>query len=122
MVLKAFDVGGYIAALPENARHCAELLRCTIRAELPDAFESIRYGMPAYGHGRRTVIYFAVWKFHAALYPIYQGSPDFERQIAPYRDKKDTLRFPLDRPLPLDLVTLVVRNQLACHEAKQRRA
>jgi uncharacterized protein YdhG (YjbR/CyaY superfamily) len=107
------NVHDYLMALPESARPFAETLRQTIQAALPHAIETIRYGMPAYRIGDSTVIYFAVWKAHAALYPIYRGAEAFERQVAPFRDKKDTVRLRLDGAPPVDLVTLIVKAQLA---------
>ncbi len=109
----AADVNAYIGALPASVRPYADTLRRTIRAALPPAAEKIRYGMPAYQIGDRTIIYFAIWKAHAALYPIYRGDAAFEARIAPFRDRKDTVRLALDGVVPVDLVTLIVRQQLA---------
>jgi uncharacterized protein YdhG (YjbR/CyaY superfamily) len=109
----AADVAAYISALPESARPVAEAFRRIIRATLPQAIETISYGIPAYKVGRRTVIYFAIWKAHAAFYPIHRGSSAFEARVAAYRDKKDTVRFELKHPMPMDVIQLIVREQAA---------
>jgi len=104
-------IDSYIAALDEPARSMSEQLRQTIRAAAPEAVEDIKYAMPAFKLGGRNAVYFAVWKKHIGLYPIYRGDAAFEAQVGPYRAAKDTVKLMLDRPLPLDLITLIVRNQ-----------
>lgn len=109
----AGDIQDYIAGLREDVRDIAEAVRKTIRAELPDAEEKVRYGIPAFVLGGRTIVYFAVWKTHIGLYPIYRGTDDFEKALAPFRAKKDTVRFPLKKPIPLELISRIVASQMA---------
>lgn len=104
-------VDAYIAALDEPARSMAEQLRAAIHAAAPEAVEDIKYAMPAFKLGGRNAVYFAVWKKHIGFYPVYRGDAAFEARVGPYRAAKDTVKLMLDRPLPLDLVTLIVERQ-----------
>ena len=102
-----------IRALPEDARPVAESLRAAILRAAPDATEAIKYKMPAFLDGGVAFVYFALWKKHAALYPVYPDAGDLEPLIAPYRDKKDTLHFALNKPIPYALVEKVAGFKLA---------
>lgn len=106
-------IDAYIRALPEEARPIAESLRSAILRAAPDATEAIKYKMPAFLEGGVAFVYFAVWKKHAALYPVYPDAGELEPLIAPYRDKKDTLHFALNKPIPYALVEKVAGFKLA---------
>lgn len=106
-------IDAYIGALDEPARGMAQALREAILAAAPEAVEAIKYAMPAFKLGGRNAVYFAVWKHHIGLYPVYRGDAAFEAQVGPYRAAKDTVKLMLDRPLPLDLIALIVAHQRA---------
>ncbi|MDB5542344.1 MAG: hypothetical protein JWQ89_4071 [Devosia sp.] len=103
----------YIAGFPPEVQALLEQLRHTIRAAAPEASETISYGIATFKQAGTYVIYFAGWKKHLSVYPIPRGDPALEADLAPYREAKGTLRFPLDRPVPLDLVRRVVAARLA---------
>lgn len=109
MTARVEDVPSYIQGLPDEVRAIAEDLRKTILQAVPGCNETVKYGMPGFTRGDRCFIYFAVWKKHVGLYPIYPQEPDLEVEITPFRAKKDTVQFALNRPIPLDLVA-----RLAC--------
>lgn len=98
-------VDEYIASFPDDVQSLLRDVRSTLHAALPDAPEKIRYGMPALMLGGSRAIHFAAWKKHIGLYPVAAAPADLERDLAPYRAAKDTLRLPLAAPLPLDLIT-----------------
>ena len=106
-------IDAYIVALPEAVRDVASSVRETIKKAAPGALEAMKYGMPVFQKAGASFIYFAVWKKHVGLYPIYRGTDDFEEAIGPYRVKKDTVQFPLDKPLPNELIARIVHSQLA---------
>jgi uncharacterized protein YdhG (YjbR/CyaY superfamily) len=110
---KHSTVDDYIAALPAPVQKWAIDLRQTILAAAPDAKESIRYDMPSFSVRNSTFVYFACWKKHAGLYPIYKGDEAFEVEVGPFRAKKDTVQFLYSEPLPRTLVTKIVRSQVA---------
>ena len=105
--MSAADVDGYLAGFDGEVRSRLDRARAAIHAALPDAEESIRYGMPAVGLGGREHIYFAAWKKHLGIYPVYRSTDPIEAEIAPYRDAKDTLRFPYAEEQPDELITRV---------------
>jgi len=106
------DIDGYIAALPDAGRAVAQQVRRAIRTAAPQATETLRYGMPAFQIAGATIIYFAIWKKHVGLYPIYRGDHDYEALLAPYRTKADTVSLPLTSAVPEMLIGQIVRMQI----------
>ena len=90
-----------------------EEIRKRIAAAAPGAQEGIKYGMPTAILDGTSIIYYAAWKKHIGLYPIYRLSPEDEAVLAPYREKKDTVRFALDRPVPYEVIDLILKSRLA---------
>jgi uncharacterized protein YdhG (YjbR/CyaY superfamily) len=108
-------IDAYIAAQPAEARPVLEKMRQVIGKAIPDADETISYGMPAYALGGRVVVYFAGWKQHAALYPgSAQTFAAFGKDVAGYATSKGTLQFPLGEPLPVRLIAAIAK-----HRAKE---
>ncbi len=98
----------YIAACPPETHAFLQQMRATIRAAAPDAQEIISYGMPAFAqHG--NLVYFAAMKNHIGLYPTSSGIAAFQQELAGYVSSKGAVRFPFDQPLPLELITRIVR-------------
>ena len=106
--MKFTSVDEYIASFPEEVRKVLEEVRATIRTVAPQAREKISYNMAAFELDGMNLIYFAGWKRHISLYPIPSGDESFNTRIAPYIDGKGTLKFPLDKPLPFDLIRGIV--------------
>jgi uncharacterized protein YdhG (YjbR/CyaY superfamily) len=102
-------VDEYIAEFPDDVRPLLEGIRAAIHRVLPEAAEEIRYGMPAVMLGGWHAIYFAGWKGHLDVYPVHPSNSAIESELARYRSGKDALRFPLDRPIPYDLIERVIR-------------
>ncbi|WP_109698735.1 iron chaperone [Chitinophaga deserti] len=103
------DVTQYIAAFDPDIRDRLNALRQIFLGFHPNTEESIRYKMPAFKVGKDH-LYFAAYKNHIGFYPVY-GLSRLEDQIAPFRAKgtKDTLHFPHNKPLPIDLVKSIIR-------------
>ena len=99
------SVDDYIASYPEETRTQLEGVRRAIREAAPHADEKISYGMATFTVDGKPLIYYAGWKNHVGLYPAPTGDADFEEAIGPYRRAKDTVRFPVNRPVPLELIT-----------------
>jgi uncharacterized protein YdhG (YjbR/CyaY superfamily) len=114
------SIDAYIATFPADVQEKLQALRAAIRAAAPDTTESISYGIPTYKLGKAVVIYFAGWKQHLAVYPALAGDEALQRDLAPYRESKGTLHFPLDQALPLDLVQRAVKARLDEINAKGR--
>jgi uncharacterized protein YdhG (YjbR/CyaY superfamily) len=111
MMGKFNDIDDYIVGLGDLGSVMAEQIRAVVHKVVPDATEAIKYDMPAFQLNGRSFVYFAVWKKHVGLYPIYRGDREFEDLVAPYRAKKDTLQFALDTPLPVKLIKRVILAQ-----------
>lgn len=88
-------------------------IRDLIAAAAPGAQEAIRYGMPTALLDGSSIVYYAAWKKHVGLYPVYRGSSEFEEKVAPWRDFKDTVRFPLGTEVPFDVVEMILAAQVA---------
>jgi uncharacterized protein YdhG (YjbR/CyaY superfamily) len=102
-------VDDYISSFPDDTRQILQQLRQIIRGAAHDAEESISYNMPTYKlHGSRLV-YFAAWKNHIALYAAGSAANAYADELAPYLQDKGTLQFPLDAPMPYDLVRRIVQ-------------
>ena len=111
MTARFAGVEDYLASFPDDVRPVLEGVRRSIREALPDAVETIAYDMPTYKVGGRSVVHFAGWTSYVSVYPLPAAQPgsDLETDLAPYRATKGTGRFPLDDPVPYDLITRVVR-------------
>jgi uncharacterized protein YdhG (YjbR/CyaY superfamily) len=106
----AIDV--YISAFPEETRKILEELRATIKAAAPDAVEKISYQIPTF-YLKGNLVHFAAWKHHVGFYPTSSGTQAFERELSGYESAKGSVKFPIDKPLPLDLVSRIVRFRVA---------
>lgn len=98
----------YIESFPENVQDILEKLRDTIRKAAPRAVESISYQMPTFKLDKKRLVYFSAWKNHIGFYSIPEGNEAFRKELSPYRGEKGSLRFPLDKPIPYDLVKKIV--------------
>ncbi len=107
------SVDEYIATFPEGAQKLLEEVRITIKAAAPDAGEKISYNIPTFTLNGKYLIYFAGWKNHISLYPIPAGSAEFNRHVSKYAQGKGTLKFPMDIPLPLELISQIVKRRVA---------
>ena len=102
------DIDQYIATFPTECQMVLEKVRQTIRDAAPDARETISYQMPAFKqHG--IVVYFAAWTKHIGLYPPISGDKSLEKAIARYAGPKGNLQFPLNEPIPYDLIERIVK-------------
>jgi uncharacterized protein YdhG (YjbR/CyaY superfamily) len=109
----------YIAACPEDVQAKLQTVRATIRAAAPDAEERISYAMPAFAL-KGNLVYFAALKNHIGFYPMPSGIEAFQQETAAYVSTKGALRFPLSQPLPLDLITKIVRFRVAENLARAK--
>ena len=106
----------YIAGFPKDVQQRLEQVRAAIRAAVPDAQEAIKYQIPTFTLSG-NLMSFAAYKGHISLYPAPAGTQKFQRELAPYKAAKSTVRLPLDKPLPLDLVNQVVKYRVKEHLA-----
>lgn len=95
----------YIASFPEGVQDVLQEVRRRCLAAVPGAEEAISYGIPTLKFEGHHVVYFAGWKHHLSMYPVPTGDPEFQQAIDPYRAAKGTLRFPLNKPIPYELIS-----------------
>jgi uncharacterized protein YdhG (YjbR/CyaY superfamily) len=108
------SVDEYIAAQPEALRPRLEQVRAAIRRAVPQAVEGIGYGMPGYKLNGRPLLYFAGFKQH---YSLFAGSGTFfaslERELKNYEQRKGTIHFPLNEPVPVRLISRIAKLRAA---------
>lgn len=102
------SVDGYIAGFPPKTKVLLEKLRAAIQKAAPKAEEVISYQMPAYKLDG-MLVYFAGYDKHIGFYPMPSAIAAFQKEIAGYKQAKGSVQFPLDKPLPLALVTKMVK-------------
>lgn len=102
----------YIASFSEDIQMKLQELRATIRAAAPDAEECISYQMPAY-YLKGNLVYFAAFSNHIGFYPTSSGIAAFQKEIEGYASSKGAVQFPINKPLPLELVSKIVRYRAA---------
>lgn len=111
------NIDEYIAQFPAGVQTVLVTVRQAIRSAVPDATEVISYRMPAFKqHG--IIVYSAAWKNHIGMYPPISGDIDLEKAIARYAGPKGNLQFPLDEPMPIDLIERIVKLRLSQNLAK----
>lgn len=116
------SIDEYIAAFPADVQERLRQMRAVIREAAPEAQEKISYQMPTFFlHG--NLVHFAAFKNHIGFYPAPRGIEEFKDELAVYKGAKGSVRFPLDQPLPLDLIRRIVQfrvaDQLQSVEAKK---
>lgn len=104
-------VDEYIKAFPEDVQVILDEIRQTIRKAAPEAVEAISYGIPTFKLKGKDLVYFAAWKNHIGFYPTPSAAKAFKKELSEYKQGKDSVQFPLDKPIPYDLVknTVVFR-------------
>ena len=106
--IQAGNIDEYIAGFPEHIQEILEKLRDTIRKAAPGAEEVMSYQMPAFKfHG--MLVYFAMHKNHIGFYPTPSGIEAFKKELSAYEGAKGSIKFPIDKPLPLGLITKIVK-------------
>jgi len=106
---KPTDIDGYIAGFPKNIQKVLQQVRTIIKKAAPGAEETISYAIPALKFKGRILVYFAGFKNHISLYPAPRGNEAFKKDLSFYKGGKGTVQFPLDKPIPLSLITKIVK-------------
>ncbi len=111
----------YIADFPPDIREKLEAVRAMIRRAAPQATERISYRMPTFWL-EGNLVHFAAFRNHIGFYPTPSGIEGFQAELEPYKNAKGSVQFPLDRPLPLELMERIVRYRVEENLAKAARA
>lgn len=109
MISKFKNINDYIKSFPKDVCQRLEQIRTIIKYAAPDAEESLSYAMPAYKLNGKPLVYFAAFKNHIGFYATPSGHSEFAKELSKYKQGKGSVQFPLDKPLPLGLITKIVK-------------
>jgi len=98
----------YIKIFLQDVQSILERMRQTIRKAAPEAVESISYQMPTFKLNGKNLVYFAGYKNHIGFYPVPSGIRAFKKELSQYKTGKGSVQFPIDKPVPYDLVKKIV--------------
>ena len=117
---KPKDVDAYISAAPKEVREKLKELRTVIRKTAPTVVERISYGMPYYSYKGRLA-YFSLWKAHIGLYIPTPVIEEHESELEAYETTMATVRFPLDKKLPIVLIRKLIKARMKKNEAGRKK-
>lgn len=106
------SIDEYIASFPKETQKILREIRATIKASAPQAEEKISYQMPTF-FLNGNLIHFAAFKNHIGLYPTPSGTEAFKEEITKYKAAKGSIQLPLDEPMPLKLISRIVKFRVA---------
>jgi uncharacterized protein YdhG (YjbR/CyaY superfamily) len=110
----------YIATFPAETQAVLENVRQAIHHAVPEAAETISYGMPTFDLNGKHLVFFAGWKQHISLHPLPAGDEAFQQELAHYTRAKGTIQFPFDTPIPYEFVEHIVTLLMRERPAKER--
>jgi len=110
-------IDGYISGFPNDIQKILQKVRTTITKAAPDAEETIKYQIPTFTLNG-NLVHFAAFTNHIGFYPAPSGIDQFKKEIAPYRTGKGTLQFPLDQPIPWNLISKIVKFRVQQNQKK----
>jgi uncharacterized protein YdhG (YjbR/CyaY superfamily) len=105
---KPNNIDQYIAGFSKETQDILEQVRAIIKKAAPDAEESISYAMPAFRLYQHELLYFAAFKNHIGFYALPSGNDAFKEELSHYKTGKGSIQFPLNKPMPLGLITKIV--------------
>lgn len=109
---KAASVEEYISRFPASTKKILQQVRATIQKAAPAAEESISYAMPAYSFNKKPLVYFAGYEHHIGFYATPTGHEAFKKELSLYKQGKGSVQFPIDEPMPVSLITKIVKFRL----------
>ena len=104
----ARNIDEYIAGFPDEVQEILEKIRMTIRKAAPEAAETINYGIPTFTLNG-NLVHFAAFKNHIGFYPTPSGIEKFQKELSVYAGAKGSVQFPMDKPMPLSLISKIVK-------------
>jgi uncharacterized protein YdhG (YjbR/CyaY superfamily) len=113
-------VDAYIASFPKEVQGILEKIRQAIRRAAPDAVETISYQIPTFKLNGKSLVYFAAWKEHIGFYAMPSGNAAFKKELSQYKAAKGSIRFPLEEPIPYDLIKKIVMFRVKETQVKKK--
>jgi uncharacterized protein YdhG (YjbR/CyaY superfamily) len=116
----ATSIDDYIAGFPPETQKALQEVRALIRGLAPDATETISYAIPTFDLNGRHLVHFAGFARHVGFYPIPSGIEAFKEELAAYKQGRGSVQFPLDKPMPMDLIRRIVEFRVGENRARVR--
>lgn len=116
----AGDIDAYIAQFPAETQKVLREMRELIRANAPGAIETMSYAIPTFDLNGRHLVHFAGYPRHIGFYPIPTGMEAFKEELSHYKTGKGSVQFPLDQPLPRDLIRRIVEFRVEENQRRKR--
>ena len=110
----------YIASFPEEIQETLENIRQTIRSSAPNAAEAITYQIPTFKQNG-ILVHFAAFKNHIGFYPTPSGIEKYKKALSMYKTSKGAIQFPLNKPMPLDLIAKIVKFRVCENQQKSKK-
>lgn len=117
---KPATIDEYISGFPDDIQRLLQDIRAVIKMAAPDAQETIKYAIPTFTLNG-NLIHFAAFKHHIGLYPAPAGIEAFKTELSGYKGAKGSIQFPLDQPMPLDLISRIVHFRVKQNAEKSAR-
>lgn len=117
---RANSIDEYIKGFPPGIQKLLKEVRSTIKTAAPEAEETIKYAMPTFTLNGANLVHFAAFKNHIGFYPTPHGIEAFEKELSAYKGAKGSVQFPLDQPMPLQLISKIVKFRVAQNVAKAK--
>lgn len=111
-------VDDYILSFTKETQSKLHIIRQIIKDNAPGAIESISYGMPAYKTNKKPLVYFSGYEKHIGFYATPTGHEKFKKQLSNYKQGKGSVQFPLDQPLPVELIAEIVKFRVTNNNQK----
>jgi uncharacterized protein YdhG (YjbR/CyaY superfamily) len=117
---KFTTMDAYIASVPTEVQDILEKIRHTIQKAAPGAVETISYQIPTFKLSGKNLVYFAAWKEHIGFYAMPSGNAAFKKELSQYKVAKGSIRFPLEEPIPYDLIKKIVMFRVKETQVKKK--
>lgn len=117
---KTNSIDEYIGGFSKEVQELLQQVRATIRAAAPGAEEAIKYAMPTFILNG-NLVHFAAFKNHIGFYPVPSGLAAFKKELSVYKGGKGSVQFPLDKPMPLNLIKKIVQFRVKENLEKARK-
>jgi len=114
------SIDEYISSFPEEIQKLLQQVRATIKEAAPEAVEAIKYAMPTFVLNG-NLVHFAAFKHHIGFYPVPSGIEAFKKDLSVYKGAKGSVQFPLDKPMPLELITKIVKFRIEENTKKAKK-
>ena len=113
------SIDEYFVSFPTEIQKLLQQVRTAIKKAAPDAEEAIKYAMPAFVY-KGNLVFFAAYKNHIGFYPTPSGIIAFKKDLAAYQTSKGAVQFPLDKPMPVGLITKIVKYRVKENSEKEK--